>query len=313
MNTNGGAGLDANFVKPMIGIRHEFFLNHIVTSNHDIDYAFNIVNALPAIFPAKRLSTLSAEGKARLLSKWGEPLFLASWLRVLFIHFEVDAMELQRDVPFPLDLLDGRAYVSLVAFTMQDMRPRIGGKMTSWLLKPIATHEFLNVRTYVKSRGERGIYFLTEWLSNRLSVRLGPLLYGLPYRYAGITYRHPHEQRRVGGELGGVVESGGGLGRFEYRGTFAGPEDFRPVEEDSLDEFLLERYTAYTARGHTRRLFRIWHPSWPQIPMEVEIGDDSLLKNAWPWFTGARLVGANYSPGFRDVWMGRAHRICPRI
>ena len=54
-------------------------------------------------------------------------------------------------VPFPLDLHEGRAFVSLVAFTMRDLAPRRGGRWTSWLLRPIATHEFLNVRTYVRS------------------------------------------------------------------------------------------------------------------------------------------------------------------
>ena len=36
---------------------------------------------------------------------------------------------------------------------------------------------------------------------------------------------------------------------------------------------------------------------------------DDLLRAAWPWFVDARVVGANYSPGFSEVWMGRAHRI----
>jgi hypothetical protein len=50
------------------------------------------------------VSTPSAEARVRLLSSRGEPLFLADWLRVLMMHFEVDPRALQRDVPFPLDL-----------------------------------------------------------------------------------------------------------------------------------------------------------------------------------------------------------------
>jgi hypothetical protein len=99
-------------------------------------------------------SNLSSIAQARLLSVRGEPLFLADWLRVVFIHFEVDPDALQRDVPFALDLQQGRAYVSLVAFTMRDMHPRLGGKLGALLFKPIATHNFLNVRTYVKHQGE---------------------------------------------------------------------------------------------------------------------------------------------------------------
>ncbi len=128
----------------------------------------------------RREMTPSEAGQRRLLSLPGEPLFIADWDRVLMIHYEVEPDSLQRAVPFELELNEGRAFVSLVAFTMRGMKPRMGGHLAALLLKPIATHEFLNVRTYVRHRGESGIYFLAEWLSNRLSVALGPLMFGLP-------------------------------------------------------------------------------------------------------------------------------------
>jgi uncharacterized protein YqjF (DUF2071 family) len=247
---------------------------------------------------------LSDEGRARLLSRRGEPLFFAGWERVLFIHYEVDAAALQRDVPFPIDLRDGKAYVSLVAFTMRGMHPRFGGRVAAWLFKPVATHEFLNVRTYVRNGDERGIFFLTEWLSNRLSVKLGPWLYGLPYHYAKINYRHHHEENNFAGEVRTQKD-----GDFEYIAEFSSTENFAPCPRGSLDEFLMERYMAGTSHGATRRFFRIWHPPWQQTRVEVFVSDDSLLKKNWPWFNDARLAGANYSPGFDEVWMGRAHRV----
>ncbi len=248
---------------------------------------------------------LSDEGRGRLMSRRGEPLFLAGWERVLFIHFEVEAAQLQRDVPFPLDLHNGKAYVSLVAFTMRAMRFRFGGKMLSWLLKPVSTHGFLNVRTYVRCGEERGIYFLTEWLSNWLSIQFGPLLYGLPYHFAEINYQHMHEK----GLLSGQVETEQGCRNLHYEAHLMPGSLLAACPHYSLDEFLMERYTAFTSHGLTRRFFRIWHLPWPQVPVEIFISDDLLLKKTWPWFNGARLVGANYSPGFDEVWMGRAHRI----
>src|SRR3954462_15313763 len=79
--------------------------------------------------------------RARLLSVPGEPLFIADWNRVLMIHYEVDPVRLQTEVPFELDLSEGRAFVTLVAFTLRDLRLRFGGWLSSWLTKPIATHE----------------------------------------------------------------------------------------------------------------------------------------------------------------------------
>lgn len=245
---------------------------------------------------------LSTDGRTRLLAVPGEPLFLADWERVLFIHYEVNAAALQKEVPFEIVLWQGRALVSVVAFTMHDMRPRRGGRVAAWPFIPIATHPFLNVRTYVKHEDEPGIYFMTEWLPNRLSVLLGPLLYGLPYRFARINYRHTHEQ----GFLEGRVEAPGRRGNLAYKARLSSNTPFKSCQVDSLDEFMLERYTAFTARDSTRRFFRIWHPSWPQMTVPVTVDEDTLLTETWPWFEEARLIGANYSPGFHDVWMGRA-------
>src|SRR5689334_8162859 len=84
------------------------------------------------------------------------PLFFGDWTRALFIHYEVNAAELQQEVPFELDLWNGRAFVSLVAFTMERLRPRFWGKFGAWLFHPIATTRYLNVRTYVRRGNEIG-------------------------------------------------------------------------------------------------------------------------------------------------------------
>lgn len=255
-------------------------------------------------YPAHNPANESA--RVRMLSHWGEPLFLADWMRVLMIHLEVDASELQRVVPYPLDLRDGRAYVSLVAFTMENMRPRLGGKLGAWIFKPIATHDFLNVRTYVRHNGEPGIHFLTEWLSSRLAVKLGPLTFGLPYRFGKIDYHHNIHDKTISGR---VINPHNG-DAFEYRGEIENEGNaFGVCENGSLDEWLMERYTAFNSSGGRRRFFRIWHPPWIQSRALLNIGDMSLLKNPWPLFDHARLVSANYSPGSENVWMGRPHFI----
>lgn len=248
-----------------------------------------------------RTGKISMAARERILSRKGEPLFLADWDRAVFIHFEIDPEILQRDVPFQLDLRDGKAYVSLVAFTMRRMRSRFGGKLAEWVFKPIATHEFLNVRTYVRHNGEPGIYFLAEWLTNRLAVHLGPRTFGLPYRFGKIAYQHEHES----GELHGTVATASL--RLEYAANIFCNSRFDVCIENSLAEFLMERYTAFTMLGPTARFFRIWHPPWPQTPVEINILDAGLLTNTWRWFKAARLIGANFSPGVFNVWMGRPH------
>jgi len=251
-------------------------------------------------------SVLSDAARERLLSRRGEPLFYADWERALMIHFEVDAEALQRDVPFQLDLRDGRAFVSAVAFRMHGMRPRIGGRLAAWLFRPIATHDFLNVRTYVRHGGETGIHFLAEWLSNRIAVRLGPRAFGLPYRFGRIDYEH-HWQ---GGEVVGNVEDVRTATRFGYRAELETSvrNRFAPCEGGSIEEWLMERYAAFNCALGRKRFFRVWHPPWQQCRAEVTLSDASLLQRNWHWFRNARLIGANFSPGLRNVWMGRARR-----
>lgn len=252
----------------------------------------------------------SAAGRERLLQGGlGEPLLTADWERVLMLHYEVDPTALQPWVPFPLDLHEGRAYVSLVAFTMRDMAPRRGGRWTSWMLRPIATHEFLNVRTYVRSHVgdgpdvEEGIHFLHEWLPSRLAVRLGRPVFGLPYRLGRLRYDHRHEE----GELAGCVEDAHSDTCLRYRAPVSGP--FAPCVAGSLTEFLMERYSAFTEWLGWKRRFRIWHPPWPQVEVVPEVLDDSLLRDSCPWFKEAQLRGAHYSPGSPAVWMSRPSRI----
>lgn len=246
----------------------------------------------------------NAAALKRMLSRRAEPLFIADWDRALFIHFEVDPVAMQREIPFALDLREGRAHVSLVAFTIRGLRLRFGGPLGAWLFKPIASHEFLNVRTYVQHRGEPGIFFIAEWLANPLSVRLGPGTFGLPYRFGEMNYEHWHETGTLRGSVFDARKQSG----LRYRAAIPKQPSFESCGEDSLDEFLLERYTAFTSYKR-KRIFRIWHEPWRQTAAEVELEDDSLLRKEFSWFDDAELIGANYSPGARNVWMGWPHGI----
>jgi uncharacterized protein YqjF (DUF2071 family) len=65
-----------------------------------------------------------------MLAEHGEPLFYANWDHAVFIHYESDPSALKNSVPYAIDLYDGRAFVSVVAFTLRGMRLRLGGKIS---------------------------------------------------------------------------------------------------------------------------------------------------------------------------------------
>ncbi len=218
-------------------------------------------------------------------------LFRCAWERVLFIHYEVDPAELQPRVPFPLETFDGRAFVSLVAFTLRGLRFKWG--------PPLATHGFLNIRTYLPGRG---IYFLAEWLPHPLCVFLGPRLYGLPYRFGRLDYRHAHETGRLAGRVEGRGCS------LDYEAAVDPEGAWTPAVPGSLEEFVCERYTAHTERRGGRRLFQVEHDPWRLQAVDVRIRDESLPEASGPWFRHARRVGAHYSPGFDTVYMSAPRR-----
>jgi uncharacterized protein YqjF (DUF2071 family) len=242
-------------------------------------------------------STLSDEARDAMLRRRGETVFLADWTGLTFLHFEVDPDRLQEVVPFPLDRFEGRVFVSLVAFTMRRFRPAFGGRLTSWITAPLATQRFLNLRTYVRGPHGPGIYFMHEWLDHPLAVRLGPSTFGLPYRRGNLSYQYTQNA------VSGTVVADGTSGNFS---GIPGTEE-TTASPVSRDEFLQERYLAYTAAGIRPMAFRVWHDPWRCRSLTLEsltmTGFLESLKQ--PWTTSLRFAGAAWSEGVRDVWMGR--------
>jgi uncharacterized protein YqjF (DUF2071 family) len=136
-------------------------------------------------------------------------LFRGAWMSAMFIHYEVEPTRLQAEVPFPLDLRDGKAYVSVVAFSQERLRFAYGGSMTNWVGRWFTNHGFLHVPTYVWHADEPGIFFLAEWVPKRIAIWLGPPLFGLPYRFGRIEYEHSERMMR-----GSVTGCGTG---FSYK------------------------------------------------------------------------------------------------
>jgi len=227
------------------------------------------------------------------------PLFRCSWDHAVFLHYRVEPKFLQPQIPFDLDLFDGQAYVSLVAFTVRNMR--LSHPHLKFITQPLHTHAFLNVRTYVRVGQMRGIYFLAEWLNNRLATVLGPVLYGLPYRFGKLNYSH-----NAGNICGQVL---GGKGALRYSASPTASPTYEPATPGTLDDFLLERYIALTKHGSFRRLFHVSHDPWPQVYIDARIESDSLLEMTGSWFSHAQFTSANFSPGVSSVQMGWPQRL----
>jgi uncharacterized protein YqjF (DUF2071 family) len=217
-------------------------------------------------------------------------LFLADWLNVVFMHFRADSKALQQIVPLELDRFDGDAYISLVAFTQSRLRFSRGGRWMELFTAPLAQHEFLNVRTYVRHGDVRGIYFLAEWIPNRLAVLIGPRMYGLPYRLGRLRYQNDWRLKEMRGEVKAA-------GRSLVYSARPRCTEFQKATSGSLDAFLLERYTAFTHRDGVIRRFDVAHAPWPIVPVDAKVNLD------------ARICAAHFAPGVHDVAISPPRRV----
>jgi uncharacterized protein YqjF (DUF2071 family) len=59
-------------------------------------------------------NSLSEFARQRFL-QFEKPLFITDWMKLVFIHFEIEPKILQPFVPFELDLYQGKAWVALVS------------------------------------------------------------------------------------------------------------------------------------------------------------------------------------------------------
>lgn len=222
------------------------------------------------------------------------PAFMANWLDMLFIHFRLDPRLLRPAVPLELDLYDGQAYVTLAAFTQSRLRPVIGGRLTEIFSAPLARHGFLNVRTYVRCGNDCGIYFLREWIPNRLAVLLGPVLYGLPYHLGTLNYQTHATQGVTTRQLHAEHA------RWDCRARWIPTDGCRAGRTGSEPFFLMERYTAFTMRQGRLRRFRIRHAPWPLVEVQADMQCENLL----PGISLHEHCSAYYSAGVKDVQIG---------
>lgn len=210
-----------------------------------------------------------------------------SWRDLLFLHFSTDPQKIQQLLPKQLtvDTHDEKAWVGLVPFRMQGIRP-VWAPALPW----ISAFPETNVRTYVHHEGMGpGVWFFSLDASRWLACRYARASFRLPYFHAAMS-----------------VERKGNLVRYSSsRKDKPGPanltgkctvtDPLRTAVPGSFEFFLVERYLLYTEnRG---RLFqgRVHHPPYPIQDVSEYSIEESLVRQAGlepqPW------ESALFSPG----------------
>lgn len=221
----------------------------------------------------------------------GPWVYYQEWNEAVFLHWPVDASLLQPLIPagLTLDVLDGSAWVSLVAFTMERIRPR-------WLpaFPPVSTFPEINIRTYVRKNGKSGVYFLSIEAGNRISCQLARSLSGLPYRFSSMQRdrnQFSSMNRTMGDSLRLVWETGKPL-----------------VDKSPVDVWLTERYALFQDDGPHLNAYEIHHVAWPVYKVALQQAEVSYPRLSH--LIGGKPARVHYSPGVQVLaWSRRSQNI----
>lgn len=215
----------------------------------------------------------------------GAPAGYQCWRDLTFIHWRLPADLVRKAVPeeLALDLWDGWAWVALVPFDMQQIRP--------WWSPPVPGVSWFretNLRTYVHFRGEKpGVWFFSLEASNTIAVLAARWGWHLPYFRSTLALKRSGNRieytgsRRWPGPVPAAYALSTTVGAVLDQSPFHAQTPPGGAAPGTLEHFLAERYYLY-ARDDRRRLFRgqVHHRPYPLQHAEVRIEHESILTAA---------------------------------
>jgi len=222
-----------------------------------------------------------------LMCKGAAMNWVQRWTDVLFLHYPVSSAELEPLLPAGIepDLCGERAWISFVLFRLH-VRP-------GWLpsVPGLSSLLELNLRTYVRHRGQPGICFLGMHADNCLAIRVARLLTPLRYLPAHVVY----DSITAGWWRAECRHAENPDHRLSVRFRASGPA--KTTSADSLDAWLLERYRLFVGgRDGAVIAADVEHAPWQVSPVEAIIDDHTIATASGVSLT-KELYAAHFSSG----------------
>ena len=205
-----------------------------------------------------------------MIQKQNKIFLSAGWHNLLLFNYRVAPEVLLPHLPdgCELDLLDGSAYLSLVAF--QFLRTEVLG--IKW--PGFVNFPEINLRFYIKYNGERGVCFVKEFVPSRVVATIARLLYNEPYQ-------HAHMDGRVQ-IVGSQIEAEYTLrdGPHKMRFFASGLNRLSTPENNSVEHHFKEHELGVgKSRSGKTLTYRVHHPIWRTYPVtdyQMELDADAL-------------------------------------
>lgn len=215
------------------------------------------------------------------------PLMHQSWTSFTFVHWRYAPKAVRPLVPpwLELDTYDGRAWITLAAFSIEGVRPP--GVPPVWR----GTTPEVNVRTYVVGPdGRAGVYTLSLDIGSLPAALAGRYLFQLPYRWADA-------QMAVDDDVSyrGRRRWGGPPARWDIAVT---PSVAAAPGDPALATFLTGRWLLFTRYRDRVSAIATEHEPWPLRDARLDRLDQNLLRVAGLRESKAEPL-VQFSPGVR--------------
>lgn len=180
--------------------------------------------------------------------------YYQEWNRAVFLHWEISLEILKELVPkeLTIDTINGKAYISIVPFTMENIRPKYLPSIGF-----ISNFHEINVRTYVVQNGKKGVYFLNIEAEKLISVLVSKHLSGLPYEKAKIIRNQ------------NTFQSNNSAKNFNLTIDYSIESSI--INKTELDSWLTERYCLYLKEKKQIFRYDIHHKEWPLNHIKINL------------------------------------------
>ncbi|MCH8075457.1 MAG: DUF2071 domain-containing protein [SAR324 cluster bacterium] len=232
----------------------------------------------------------------------GKVFLTAGWRHLLLLNYATDPGVLEPLLPpgCELDFYEGRPYVSLVAFQFKDTKV-LGVKWPGFINFPE-----VNLRFYVRYRGERGVCFVREHVPSRLLAWIARTIYHEPYKKAVMT-------EAVTAEAGGIAAAyhlKDGRHGLSLKVRARNQPTMPP--ENSMEHFFKEHELGVgTGPAGDTLTYRVHHPHWRVFPIEtftVSIDGAGLYGERFAFLSGRPPDSVVFAEGSQIVVYGKGGR-----
>ena len=217
--------------------------------------------------------------------------FYQEWNKAIFMHWEIEPKLITSLLPrgLELDTINGKTWVSLVAFDMNNIGVRSLPKMPH-----ISDFHEINIRVYIAYKGKPAVYFLNMEGSKRSSCSILKMISKFPYQYS--------KMKRTSFSYESENDTQNDSFYTEYR------LDHNVINKDETDIWLTERYAVFQDYKNNIIEYDVHHAEWP-----IESIDIKKLKLNYPKFNHLihnKPDRIHYSKGVKVLtWDKKKHKI----